>query len=422
MEGATAAVALSAVAAAYVSLRRNGDANGHREYRGTALAYPLLAGALLGFLGAREDPALAPYLVLVGGGALVGAVAALWRFIAELSPSHGRFLPLVRNHAVATWLLMSGAFALYPIILRGPGGPEWDRLLFGATSGCFLVGYAGWAAVIFFRCGKEVFLPTNALRSYALAGGFAAVAAASVGQFTVLALRGPGWAGGPVMWLNLGGVFLLATGVLLPMAWERHLNAFLERVYWARYAYEDIHNVLAAINDRLPLILPRRDALAMELTRGLCDLLDLPPGERNQTLEAAAITTFQASVLTEELDSSGGRDAELNWEYLSPAAALRSDVYFYARVGRILSQVDHLYGGGDGHTLRGEALPRGSRILRVVRYYVEHREDPRVLEQLVRGKGRDFDPRVVDGLQELLGVREAPAQAGNPERAQRLYS
>ncbi len=348
----------------------------------------------------------------------ITAIYFVVAFLGELSYTFGDLRFFARLQLEVTLLVMAVSAAANPSEIVGGLGrashPNVATSVFGLVAGAYLVVYGWLAACAFFRLGRDAELPSNRVRAWLLGVGM--ILAGTYGLTKAWTSLAPvTWPAGIPLgsWDRLGQMILglLGVGVLvavaLPGFMERFINEWCERVHILRHVYRDIHNVLAAIDDRMPAVWSHAGGETLRAVRHLCAEFGVAEMETRQVLEATAIYSLGQS------PSSAPGAGRAAWEPNTPLAdghlyrdsyflpqAFRHQAYFYAGVGKILEKADRRYDGADELgwlKAKGHVLPLGSRILRVVNYWFSHRRDPQGGEEyLRREKGRTFDPAVVD--------------------------
>ncbi len=350
----------------------------------------------------------------------ITAIYFVIAFLGELSYTFGELRLFALLHLGVTLLVMTIALAANPAGIAGglavAPHPDEAALAFGLSVAVYLAGYGGLAAWAFFRLGRDAELPSNRVRAWLLGEGMILAGIYGVSKAWT-SLGGAAWSTGvfPGSWDGFGQLLLGVLGlsvlaaVGLPRSMERAINEWCERVDILRYVYRDLHNALAAIDDRMPAVWSHAGGEALRAVRHLCAKFEVTEMESWQVLEATAIYSLgqlpsPAPVTASGLVSQGQEDPRTvghlyRGSYFLPQA-FRHQAHFYAGVGRMLEKADRRYDGADEpgwFKEKGQALPLGSRILRVVGYWFSHRQDSHGVEEyLRREKGRTFDPAVVD--------------------------
>jgi putative nucleotidyltransferase with HDIG domain len=152
------------------------------------------------------------------------------------------------------------------------------------------------------------------------------------------------------------------------------------------------------------------------LTRALCEQLEVGGTAREDALVAARLHDIgKASIPRELLEKPGPLTAsewELMREHTVKGEAILSSI---TELGDIAKMVRHSHERWDGNGypdgLAGEEIPLGSRIIfcadafhaiRADRPYRRGRPAPQALAAVIAGAGTQFDPRVVEALEEVF--------------------
>jgi len=167
------------------------------------------------------------------------------------------------------------------------------------------------------------------------------------------------------------------------------------------------------------------------LTRALCEQLEFEGTAREDALVAARLHDIgKASIPQEILEKPGPLTAsewELMREHTVKGEAILSSI---TELGDIAKMVRHSHERWDGlgypDGLVGEEIPLGSRIIfcadafhaiRADRPYRRGRPAPQALAGVIAGAGTQFDPRVVEALQEVFADLRLHRTAGRSARA-----
>ncbi|MFQ5471713.1 MAG: diguanylate cyclase, partial [Dehalococcoidia bacterium] len=126
----------------------------------------------------------------------------------------------------------------------------------------------------------------------------------------------------------------------------------------------------------------------------------------------------KAGQLSEEEWEEVRQHPEVGWAMLQRMERLRG------AAAVVRSHHEHHDGSGYPHGLAGEEIPKGARIFAVAdafnaitsnRPYRVAQSESAAVEEIVRGRGGQFDPEVVDALIRLLG-RQLPAEIATDAR------
>ena len=158
-----------------------------------------------------------------------------------------------------------------------------------------------------------------------------------------------------------------------------------------------------------------------ELARGVARRLDLPPDDQSAVARAAELHDIGKMAIPDAILCKPGPLDEEEWAFMRRHTLIGEEILNVAPSLRPVARLvrashERWDGGGYPDGTSGDAIPLGARIVAVCDSYSAMRQDrpyqgarpvDEALEELERGAGRSYDPRVVQAFSAELADREA---------------
>jgi hypothetical protein len=208
----------------------------------------------------------------------------------------------------------------------------------------------------------------------------------------------------------------ILAGLILSM--PKHLERLILFFYdfmVLRALYQDLYLLASTLEDaRLALQNQIRSQKSYYIFV-LGKRLGLSEEEIQQCKEACVLVDLRKG---RELSKPEEELSDARWylinRSLTRASNLKPDLlkqlYFFHNLYQISRYIDENYdGSGQPSGMKGDNIPLGARIIRVVSYYVEQKNslpEEQVLAELQENSGRLFDPLIVPTFLEILGRRD----------------
>ncbi len=183
--------------------------------------------------------------------------------------------------------------------------------------------------------------------------------------------------------------------------------------------------LLAALRERQPR-LAEQSVDVGELAAALAEALGMSAEERDETQRAAQLHEIGKMAIPDAILDKPGPLEDQEWEFVRRHPLIGERIISSAPalvpVARLVrSSGERWDGRGYPDSLRGEEIPRGSRVIAVCGAYeamVSERPHSvamrpgRALEELRLGAGSQFDPEVVDTFEQLVRRTDLPLPSG----------
>jgi diguanylate cyclase (GGDEF)-like protein len=179
--------------------------------------------------------------------------------------------------------------------------------------------------------------------------------------------------------------------------------------------------LLTALRERQPELAERAVDVA-ELALSTAEELGMEAEQRDETYRAAQLHETGKMAIPDAILNKPGPLEESEWEFVRQNTLIGERIIASAAalvpVARLVrSSGERWDGGGYPDSLRGEQIPLGARVVAVCdayaamvseRPYSVAMRPPRALEELRRGAGSQFDPRVVAAFEQVATQRGLP--------------
>ena len=170
------------------------------------------------------------------------------------------------------------------------------------------------------------------------------------------------------------------------------------------------------------------------IANAVCDRMGVTAAELDDVLAAARLHDIGKTAIPVEVLEKPGPLSESEWELVREHTVIAEEVLSsVAELRGVAKLVRHSHERWDGNGypdgLRGDEIPLGSRIIfcadafqaiRSDRPYRAARSSPEALDEVRRCSGTQFDPAVVDALQDAVKELGILAAAGRFSRSRRL--
>jgi diguanylate cyclase (GGDEF)-like protein len=182
--------------------------------------------------------------------------------------------------------------------------------------------------------------------------------------------------------------------------------------------------LLTALRERKPALADQAVDVA-ELALAVAEGLGMEAEQRDETYRAAQLHETGKMAIPDAILNKPGPLEESEWEFVRQHTLIGERIIASAAalvpVARLVrSSGERWDGSGYPDSLRGEQIPLGARVVAVCEAYaamVSERpysvamRPQRALEELRRGAGSQFDPRVVAAFEQIAVQRGLPIQA-----------
>lgn len=179
--------------------------------------------------------------------------------------------------------------------------------------------------------------------------------------------------------------------------------------------------LLTALRERQPELAERAVDVA-ELALATAEELGMEAEQRDETYRAAQLHETGKMAIPDAILNKPGPLEESEWEFVRQNTLIGERIIASAAalvpVARLVrSSGERWDGGGYPDSLRGEQIPLGARVVAVCdayaamvseRPYSVAMRPPRALEELRRGAGSQFDPKVVAAFEQVATQRGLP--------------
>jgi len=179
--------------------------------------------------------------------------------------------------------------------------------------------------------------------------------------------------------------------------------------------------LLTALRERQPQLAEHAVDVA-ELALGVAEELEMEAEQRDETYRAAQLHETGKMGIPDAILNKPGPLEESEWEFVRQHTLIGERIIASAAalvpVARLVrSSGERWDGSGYPDSLRGDQIPLGSRVVAVCEAYaamVSERpysvamRPSRALEELRRGAGLQFDPRVVAAFEQVAAQRGLP--------------
>jgi len=179
--------------------------------------------------------------------------------------------------------------------------------------------------------------------------------------------------------------------------------------------------LLTALRERQPGLAERAVDVA-ELALATAEELGMEAEQRDETYRAAQLHETGKMAIPDAILNKPGPLEESEWEFVRQNTLIGERIIASAAalvpVARLVrSSGERWDGGGYPDSLRGEQIPLGARVVTVCdayaamvseRPYSVAMRPPRALEELRRGAGSQFDPKVVAAFEQVATQRGLP--------------
>jgi two-component system cell cycle response regulator len=181
--------------------------------------------------------------------------------------------------------------------------------------------------------------------------------------------------------------------------------------------------LLTALRERQPMLAEQAVDVA-ELALAVTEEMGMEPEQRDETYRAAQLHETGKMAIPDAILNKPGPLEEAEWEFVRKHTLIGERIIAAAAalvpVARLVrSSGERWDGSGYPDSLRGEQIPLGARVVAVCdayaamiseRPYSVAMRPSRALEELRRGAGSQFDPKVVEAFEQVASQRLGRAE------------
>lgn len=353
------------------------------------------------------------------------SVYYFYALLGEVHPPYQRHKPFILLHLIFVYLVLNFSFF--------HAKPERELLFtvdcggdnFNFLSNIAFISFWGWSSIVgfihFFRqaaIAQEFTLKVRLWLIYftcflTMLYGVLKIGALVVVRFSPSHFPGLSFFVGvkiiPIVVGILAGLILS-----MPRYLERLILFFYDFMV-LRALYQDLYLLASSLEDaRLALQNQNRSQKSYYIFI-LGKRLGLSDEELQQCKEACALIDLRKG---RDLPTPEEELSDVRWNLinrsLTRASNMKPDLlkqlYFFHNLYKISRYIDENYdGSGQPSGMKGDNIPLGARIIRIVSYYVEHNNSLReeqVLAELQENSGRLFDPLIVQTFFEIVREEE----------------